>query len=220
MFYFRLNRVAVFNNKDGKLFGFLGKDKSKVQFASLVISDGIGLPDLSGILDEIDPAKRKVQVAEAVKGVASSIVFTPVDDIKDNSEITFGDTGVLIHKAVEIPESFSWEFLAIKLNKDARDLGSEVLEVINDKAFDEFANSFPALVGTAATAPFTAAAVIGKFIFKIFGGNLAKKKDKQLGILETSFIRELDYQNGIREGRAIKDETGNLRIDYTIFGHQ
>jgi hypothetical protein len=216
MFYFRLNRVKIGNNEDGKLLGFLGSDKAKVQFISLVVSDSVGLPDLGDIINEKDAIKRKALIKDAVLGVASSVTFTPVHGVKDNSEITFGDTGVLIHKSEIVPKSFSWEFLAVKLNKDNRDLGEELLGVVNDEKFDGFATSFPKLVGVAASAPFTAGVVIGKFLFKAFSKHLSNQKDKQLGILETSFIRQLDYKNGSREGINVKDETENLGIDYSI----
>lgn len=217
MFYFRLNRVKIWDNGDKKFLGLIGKDKSKVQFVSLV-SDNVSLPDLDGLLNETDAVKRKALLEEAASAVASSVVFTPIHNVKDNREITFGDTGKLIHQADKIPDAFNWEFLCVKLNKDDRDLGKELNAVVSNEKFDDFATSFPKLIGKVVSPQFTAGVAIGKFIFKAFTNHLANKKDKQLGILETSFIRQLDYANGNREGRDVKDETENLRIDYSILG--
>lgn len=217
MFYFRLNRVKIWDNGDGKFLGLIGKDKSKVQFISL-ISDDVSLPNLEDLLNETDVAKRKTLLQEAAEAVVSSVIFTPIDNVKDGREITFGETGKIIHQADKIPDAFNWEFLCVKLNKGDRDLGKELNAVVNDEKFDDFATSFPKLIGKVVSPQFTAGVAIGKFIFKAFTNHLANKKDKQLGILETSFIRQLDYPNGNREGRDVKDETENLRIDYSILG--
>lgn len=152
--------------------------------------------------------------------MASSFIFTPIHNVKDKREITFGETGVIIHESEQIPKSFGWQLLCVKLNKDTRDLGQELKQVVENEKFDDFANSFPALIGATVSAPYTAGVTIGKFVFGAFMNHLAKKKDKQLGILQTSFIRLLDYPNGNREGRDVKDATENLRIDYSILGFE
>lgn len=219
-FYFRLNRVKIHDNGSGKFIGLIGSDKSKIQFISMVVSDNVVLPNLDEIINEIDAEKRKALLKEAALGVATSFVFTPVHNVKDRFEVTFGDTGVLVHRSDVIPDSFSWELLCVKLNKGTRDLGQELNDVINDEKFDSMAANFPKLIGAAASAPYTAGVEIGKFIFSAFTKHLAKKKDKQLGILQTSYIRKLDYPNGNREGRDVQDGTGNLRIDYSILGFE
>jgi hypothetical protein len=216
MFFFRLNKVKIRDNGDGKFLGILGSDKSKIQFISLVVSESISLPDLGDIINENDGAKRKELLKEAVLGVASAITFTPIHGVKDNTDVTFGDTGVVIHKSDVMPKFFGWEFLVVKLNKDNRDLGEELNGVVNDEKFDGFAANFPKLIGKTAAAPYTAGVEIGKFIFNAFTKHLSKQKDKQLGILEMSFIKQLDYKNGSREGVGVQDESGNLRIDYSI----
>jgi hypothetical protein len=216
MFFFRLNKVKIRDNGDGKFLGILGSDKSKIQFISLVVTDGVSLPDLGDIINENDADARKALIKEAVLGVASSVTFTPIHGVKDNTDVTFGDTGVVIHRSDTMPKTFSWEFLAVKLNKDNRDLGEELNGVVNDDKFDGFAANFVKVIGKTTTAPITAGVEIGKFIFSAFTKHLSKQKDKQLGILETSFIKQLDYKNGSREGVNVQDETGNLRIDYSI----
>lgn len=220
MFYFRLNRVKIHDNGDGKFLGLFGSDKSKVQFISLVVSESVSMPDLDDLLNETDTTKRKLLLQEAASKVASSFIFTPIHNIKDKREITFGETGIIIHESEKIPKSFSWQLLCIKLNKDTRDLGKELNQVVNNENFDNFAKSFPALVGATVSAPYTAGVVIGKFVFNAFTKHLSNKKDKQLGILQTSFIRLLDYPNGNREGRDVKDSSENLRLDYSILGFE
>ena len=219
-FYFRLNKVMIADNGDGKLFGVFGKDKSKIQFISLLTTDEVALPNLDELLNTVDPAKRAALLKAAAAGVASSVIFTPIDGIKDKSEITFGDTGKILYQSKTIPESLNWELICVKLNKTDRDLGTELLGVVNDEKFDGFASDFPKLMGKAVPTPYTAGVEIGKFVLKAFLGHLANKKDKQLGMLETSYIRQIDYKHGNREGVGVQDETRNLRIDYSILGSE
>ncbi len=219
-FFFRLNRVKIASNGDGKFLGLIGSDKSKIQFISLVVEDSTTLPNLEKIVTENDQAKREELIKETAKAMATSFVFTPIHDIKDNFEVTFGDTGVVLHMSSAIPRSFHWEFLCVKLNKGQRDLAKEIQGVVENQKFDEIAGKIPVLVGAAASAPYTAGIAIGKFVAGAFLNHLKEKKDKQLGILETSFIRPLDYPNGNREGRDVRDSQNNLRIDYSIFGFE
>jgi hypothetical protein len=218
MFYFRLNRVKIWDNGSGKFIGLFGKDKSKIQFISLVVSESVSTPDLGDIINETNAEKRKSLLKAATMSVANSVVFTPIHNVKDQFEVTFGNTGRILHLSEKIPKSFNWQFLCLKLNQDSRDLGTELQGIINSDKFDGFAASFPTLIGAAATAPYTAGIEIGKFIFKAFTNHLTTKKYKQLGILETSFIQQLDYKHGNAEALDVKDETGNLRIDYSLLG--
>lgn len=218
MFYFRLNKVKIWNNGSGKKFWITGSDKSKIQFISFVVSESVAMPNLDDIINETDLTKRKALLKEAATEVAGSFIFTPIHNVKDKFEVTFGETGIVVYQSAKIPDSFSWQILCVKLNKDNRDLGEELKTVINDEKFDDFAKSFPVLVGTAVSAPYTAGLEIGKFVFKAFTNHLSKQKDKQLGILQTSYIRLLDYPNGNREAKDVQDSTGNLRIDYSLLG--
>ena len=102
MFYFRLNRVKILDNGSGKFIGLFGSDKAKIQFVSLV-SDAVSLPDLGDIINETDAEKRKALLKDVVTGVASSVIFTPISRIKDNFEVTFGDTGKIIHESGNNP---------------------------------------------------------------------------------------------------------------------
>jgi hypothetical protein len=219
-FYFRLNKVTIADNGDGKILGLFGKDKAKVQFISLITTDSVYLPNLDDLLNETDQNKRAQLLKTAATDVASSVVFTPIDRVKDKFTIVFGDTGKVLYGSNKIPDLLNWELLCVKLNKGNRDLATELLGVLNQSDFDGFAKSFPALVGQAVSPAFTAGLVIGKFVMKAFLGHMSQQKDKQLGIIETSFIRQIDYKHGNREGVGVPDETSNLRIDYSILGSE
>jgi len=206
MFYFRINKVQIFDNRTGKGFLGLGSDKATVQLWSLIVSGNIDLPNLEQLLKTTDPQIRSQLVAEIVKTVAASRRLTPIESVKDNKTAFFGD-------------DFNWQFTAIKLNDKTRDVGNEMLNVVNDKNFGSFANSLPALVGGAVNPAFIAAVEVGKFIFTTVGNVLSKKNDKQLGLLYMSLDRAEHYPHGVRNSQSVPDLTGNMLVDYAIFAY-
>ena len=46
----------------------------------------------------------------------------------------------------------------------------------------------------------------------------ANSNDHQLGLLLTSFDRQEHYPFGKRDAQNVPDATGNMKVDYTIFG--
>jgi hypothetical protein len=219
MFYFRINKVQIFDNHTGKGFLGLGSDKATVQLWSLLVSGNIELPNLDQLLQTNDPQVRNQLVAEIVKTVAASRRLTPIDSVKDNKTIVFGDTGYVLFQSQDIPEDFNWEFIAIKLNDKTRDIGKDILNVVNDKDFGSFADSLPALVGGAVNPAFTAAVEVGKFIFGAVGNILSDKNDKQLGLLYMSLDEQEHYPHGVRNSQDVPDLTGNMLVDYSIFAY-
>lgn len=219
MFYFRLNKVQIFDNQTGRGFLGLGSDTATVQLWSLIVNGNIDLPDLGELLQTTDAGKRNEIVAGIVTKVAASRRLTPIDSVKDNKTIIFGDTGYVLFQSKDIPNDLNWEFIAIKLNDKTRDIGAEMLKVVNHKDFDSFANSLPALIGGAINPAFTAAVEVGKFIFNIVGDGLSHKKDKQLGLIYMSLDRMEHYPKGIRNSQDVSDITGNMLVDYSIFAY-
>lgn len=219
MFYFRINKIKLFDNKSGKGFLGLGSDKATVQLWSMIVTGNIDLPNLEELLKTTDSQRKTEIVAQIVQAVVASRRLTPIESVKDNMVATFGDTGYLLYQAKEIPDDFSWQFTAIKLNDKTRDVGAEMLNVINHKDFNSFANNLPVIVGATVNPAFTAAVEVGKFIFSTVGGILAKKKDKQLGLLYMSLDRVEHYPHGVRNSQDVADLTGNMRVDYAIFAY-
>jgi len=183
------------------------------------VSGNIDLPNLEQLLKTTDQQIRSQLVAEIVKTVAASRRLTPIESVKDNKTAFFGDTGYVLFQSKDIPDDFNWQFTAIKLNDKTRDVGNEMLNVVNDKNFGSFANSLPALVGGAVNPAFIAAVEVGKFIFTTVGNVLSKKNDKQLGLLYMSLDRAEHYPHGVRNSQSVPDLTGNMLVDYAIFAY-
>lgn len=218
MFYFILKRVRVIDNKDGG--GPFKKDgKPTIQFLSFITSEKIlGENEIKAYNDENDPAKKKAVLKRMVDNVTSSMVLTPVSEVRDGTLINFG-TGLIIHRDAEVPKDFSWRFIAIVLKDKTRALGEEIGNIAGNADFDKFADSFPALIGLGGSPASAAVVTIGKFIFGAIGQNLKNRKDKILASLETSFIEKLHYPNGVKEGENITDSNStkpSFALDYSI----
>jgi hypothetical protein len=217
MFYFRINKLKLLDNRTGKGFLGLGSDKATVQLWSLIVSGNIELPNFAEYMAATDPAQKKLLAAQIVSAVAASRRLTPIESVKDNTTATFGDTGYVLYSSPDIPNDFNWQLTAIKLNDKTRDVGAEMLNVVNHSEFNSFSNSLPALVGATANPAYTAAVEVGKFIFTIVGEVLSHKKDKQLGLLYMSLDKPEHYPHGVRNSENVVDLTGNMFVDYSIF---
>jgi hypothetical protein len=50
--------------------------------------------------------------------------------------------------------------------------------------------------------------------------NLKANKDELVGYWQCALNREEDYPHGIRDRQDVPDSTGNIRVDYTLFGFE
>lgn len=224
MFFFRINKIKITDNMTGRGFLGLGEDKATVQLWSLITNDNMDLPDVSPLISTSSDAKAKEDV---VKDILSRVVasrrLTPISNVRDNYTATFGDTGYVLYQHDGIPENFNWQMIAIKLNDKTRDIGNTMLQVVNHQDFKTFStDSLPKFLGTLGVAnPTTlaviAAAEVGKFVVDIVGSILKNKKDKQLGLLYMSLNKQEHYLHGKRDSQDVRDLTGNMSVDYSIF---
>lgn len=224
MFYFRLNKVVIFDNGAIKSFlGLFGQDFSDVKFLSFITPSDIELPALDDFIRATDPAARAALLARAVKSVIASRELTEVSRITDHAKITFGDTGYVLYESEAIPESFNWTFLAIKSNRGFREKGEHIREILKDPKFGEFSDGlFSTLKGGAAAAnpAFAAAAALAKFAAQVAAQNMARKGDQQLGLIYMSLNRAEHYPHGERKADDVTDLTNNMRFDYSIFAFE
>lgn len=224
MFFFRINKIKITDNMTGKGFLGLGEDRATVQIWSLITTDNKSLPDCGPLISTSANAEEKEKVVkEILDNVVASRRLTPIDNVRDNYTATFGDTGFVLYQDDGIPENFNWQMLAIKLNDQTRDIGKTMQDVVNHKDFKTFStDSLPKFLGTLGTTnptiiAVTAAMEVGKFVVDVVGGILKNKKDKQLGLLYMSLNRQEHYLHGKRDSQDVRDLTGNMSVDYSIF---
>ncbi|HEY1582069.1 MAG TPA: hypothetical protein VGF73_03100 [Chthoniobacterales bacterium] len=224
MFYFRIDGVRFVDNggiKSG--LGIFGHDFAKVKFLSFVSRSDQNLPELDEWMHSNDPAARQAMLSALVGQALSTRELTEIDRVQDKVPVRFGDTGLILHESEEIPEAFTWIFLAIRSSSDIREAASEVNDILSAPDFSLFASSLYTLIqGASAVAnPAYAAAVqVARFVAQASARRLMKKGDQQLAAVYESFIRPEHYPQGIRECQDVPDTTTNMLYDYSLFGYK
>ncbi|HEX4665805.1 MAG TPA: hypothetical protein VH207_04330 [Chthoniobacterales bacterium] len=224
MFYFRIDGVRFVDNggiKSG--LGFFGHDFAKVKFLSFISRSDQNFPELDAWMQSNNPADKRTMLEALVNQTLSTRELTEIDRVQDKVPVRFGDTGLILHESEEIPEAFTWIFLAIRSSRDIREAASDINDVLNAPDFSAFTSSLLSLIqGASAVAnPAYAAAIqAARFVAQVSARRLMKKGDQQLGAVYESFIRPEHYPQGIREGRDVPDTTGNMFCDYSLFGYR
>jgi hypothetical protein len=224
MFYFRIDRVRFLDNggiKSG--LGIFGHDFAQVKFLSFVTRSDQSVPQLDKWMKTNDPAAKEAALQKLVRKTLSTRALTEVDRVQDNVPVSFGDTGLVLYEAEEIPEAFTWTFVAVRSSLDVREAAGDVNEILSEPGFNSFSTNLLSLVqaGSALVNPAYAAGMeMAKFVAQAGARRLMKKGDRQLGAVTVSFIRPEHYPQGIRESRDVHDMTGNMFFDYTIFGYK
>ncbi len=210
-FYLILDRAQI-----QKKYEFLGKAEAK--FYSFVADSHFSMPVLDSLMDIKSVDEMRPKIADAAKAVLSKWEGVEVRNIRADHVFEFGDTGRKLHESDSIPDSLDWIMLVIELDRDVRELGNHIQDILPDSEIDSLAKNIIALASAATTPQVTAAIAITKFLAKGITHFMKKNKNDQLGLVEQSFIRELHYPNGKRTANEVTDLTGNMWYDYTIFG--
>ena len=210
MFYLRLNKIRIFNN-----YRLLGS--SDLQLMSFVTMGEADFPMLNEFYRTSDAAVKKELVAQAVNKVLSSRIMPQIQRIKDNQVIYFGDTGYNVFVNDTIPQDLNWMLLAIKSNQQLVDNATLAGEILTEQNLNSLVATIAMLSGMAspvAAAVSTLTLLVAQSVLKV----CTNAKDHQLGLLLTSFVRQEHYPNGKRDAQDVPDATGNMKVDYTIFG--
>jgi len=212
MFYLRLNKIKILNNRE--LIG-----KAEVQLISFVTKGESDFPNLKNFFTTNDENIKQEILKEAVKTVLSSRVLTPITHVKDKHQIYFGNSGLIVHKTKEIPNDFSWTLLAIEKDEKTR-TNAELLDtIITDKKITTIVNAV-SLVASMSNPVIGAitqiTSIVANSLIKIY----KNKRDQEIGYFITSFIRQKDYPNLVKDKQDAPDTTGNMFVDYSIFGYE
>lgn len=219
MFFFRINKLKITDNHENRhVLRVFGADRAEVKLASFIATDQTRLPEMDELLVTRDPRRQRELMASAVAGIVGSRVLTTIQNVKDNHEMTFGDTGYVLYQSERVPDYLDWILLAIESDRDVREIGEQMNAVVRDPGFDDFLSQTLTLAAAAANPSFLAAVGIGKFVAKTFAQRLQKNQDDMLGILYTSLNRREHYPHGERKKDHVPDLTNNMLVDYSLFG--
>lgn len=216
MFYFRLNRILIYSNRRKTLFR--KRDKTDVEIYCFVTTGNRPLPALKGLTAESDEAKKSAMLKKAVQQAIESRIFTPVENVKDDHALTFGDTGFVLYEDDKIPDDFHFQMVLIGSKAKQRNTAKLLQEVEKDAEFPGFIKSAAQIAGIAANPAVACGAEIGKFLAKYILRIASEQDDDQLGLVYQSWNRKEHYPHGERKRDDNQDLTGNIRYDYSLFG--
>ncbi|MDN8597917.1 hypothetical protein Q0A17_00565 [Citrobacter sp. S2-9] len=215
MFYFRINRIRILDNHKNA-FLFLGDSFVQVKLISFITSDA-DIPILDAWYSENDEDVKKQLLIQAVQQVASARIFNEVANVKDNSVLTFGDTGYVLYSSPDIPDNFNWCLTVIKDDNNTNEIGRQLESAVMQPEFDVFAASLGTLILGAVNPAYAAGVMIAKFLTNVVATTLKNNPDDQLGLLYMSLNKQEHYRYGERKRDGIPDLTGNIRVDYSLF---
>ena len=209
-FVFRLNELKILNNREW--------GAGEVKLLSFVTGEDVNLPVLDDIQRTTEPERKKELIKAATQSVLSSKVLMQLDNVRDGHLMTFGDTGYALYTSSKIPISFNWTLMLFEIDEDINNLGKDIDGVINRPEFDSFVNNV-LILASAATNPVAAAGVaIAKYTVGVVAKSMIKNKDDQIGLAYLSFNKFEHYPHGERKRDDVPDLSGNVFIDYSIFG--
>jgi hypothetical protein len=218
MFYFRLNRILIHSNFRQTLLK--KRDKTDVEIYCFITTGNRPLPALKGLTAAIEDDKKQAMIKKAVQQAIETRIFTPVENVKDEHVLTFGDTGFVLYEDDKIPDDFHFQMVIIGSRGKQRETAKMLQEVEKDGELGGFLKSAAGLAGIVPNPALAVGAEIGKYLTKFILRAYANKDDDQLGLVYQSWNRREHYPHGERKRDGNKDLTGNLEYDYSLFGFE
>jgi hypothetical protein len=233
MFYSRINKIKVFDNREGFLGLFNRSAEIRIYSyveASTVLpalpalptpnyGSGIAISELLGLPDE---AARKQRLLDAVLAETNHLAQSSsleIDGVKDNQTLLFGDSGLVIFTSANIPDKLDIQLWVIEADNDVRNFVIEADRVLDS---DAFKGLFAAVEATLAiTNPVVSGVIaVAGVVINIIRKRLRENKDDLVGYWQASFNRAEHYPHGMRDRQDVYDTTGNILVDYTLFGYE
>ncbi|MDR1273097.1 MAG: hypothetical protein LBK12_00970 [Odoribacteraceae bacterium] len=222
MFCVRFNKIKVFNNYEGflglfnraemRIHGLASGDASRVARV-LTVADLLELPDESS---------RVQRLLDAVLAGGREFVQScslAIDGVKDNQSMTFGESGLVIYRSELIPSTLDVQIWVIESDEDIRRFALDADEVLDSDAFKGLLTAATAALSL--TNPLlTGAIAVGGVTANLLRKKLRANKDDLVGYWQCSLTRAEHYPHGVRDRQDIPDTTGNMLVDYTLFGYE
>jgi flagellar protein FlgJ len=229
MFYIRINKIKVFNNREGFLglfnraemqiyshaAGYFTEEVSKVPIVSTV-------PLTLTNLLTLDKTARLQKLQEAVQAEANRFAQSThleISGVKDNQSLLFGDSGLSIYAGEQIPDALDIRLWVIESDEDIRHFALDADRILDSDAFKGlFAAVETAL--TVAAPTFSGIIAVGGVVTALLRQKLRANKDDLVGYWQASLNRQEHYPHGARDRQDVYDTTGNILVDYTLFGFE
>ena len=211
-FTVRLNKIRIIKNREW--------GASEVKILSFITAGNDSLPMLNGLKDTNSEDEKRDIIKSAAMGMLGFREFIDVYNVRDDSILTFGDAdaGISVFATNKIPIDLNWSLVLIERDKDIREFGEALTNLLESDEFGTFSTDLIGLISGTASPEILIAFKLGKYIGSQIGKGLANNKDDQIGLFATSLNRFQHYIHGERKKDDKRGVNGNIFIDYTIFG--
>jgi hypothetical protein len=231
MFYTRINKIKIFNNREGFLGLFnRGAELRIYSFVSNpggqtghFLENGQYVPPLSisGLLsmEEKEREEKLLEQVLAEAGLFAQSKYLEINGVKDNQSLLFGDSGLVIYSSEQIPDMLNMQLWVIESDADVRSFALEADKVLDSDAF----KGLLIAVETALTVtnPVLSGIIgIGAVVANLLRQKLRANKDDLVGYWQMTLNRAEHYPHGTRDRQDTADTTGNILVDYTLFGFE
>jgi hypothetical protein len=222
MFYARINKLKVFNNREG----FLGLfNRAELRIYSHAAGYSIGAepyasPLTLADLTDPDDAVRRQKLLDAVLSEAGRFAQSyslEINGVKDNQTLTFDEAGLVICQSETIPDNLNIQVWVIESDEDVRKFALDAETVMQSDAFKGLVATVGAVL--TATNPYLTGAIgVGGVVVSLLRQKLKANKDDLVGYWQATLNRTEHYPHGTRDRQDVYDSTGNIQLDYTLFG--
>jgi hypothetical protein len=218
MFYARINKLKIFDNKEGFLGLFKRAEIRIYSYAAEHISS-LTLADLAGLSDD---NARKDKLAETVQSAMDELSQSyslDIDGVKDNQTLLFGESGLVLYQSAHIPNRLNMQLWVIESDEDVRRFSVDMEQIAGDDTFKGLVAAAGAAL--AITNPILTGTIgVGRVVLSLLRKKLKTNKDDLVGYWQCALNRQEHYPHGIRDRQDIPDSTGNILVDYTLFGYE
>jgi hypothetical protein len=220
MFYARINKIKVFNNREGflglfnsaemRIYGYAAGYAGTGQPSDLTLGDLAALPD--------DASRRELllqRTATEINRFTQSACLE-IDGVKDNQDLTFGDAGLVIYQHETIPDTLLMQLWVIESDADIRLLTADADALLDSDEFRAVLTAVNAML-IAANPVLGTVIGVGRVAVSLLRKKLRANRDDLAG-WQATLNRAEHYLYGTRDRLDVPDTTGNIRVDYTLFG--
>ncbi|MDR0758369.1 MAG: hypothetical protein LBF85_11070 [Tannerella sp.] len=233
MFYVRINKMKVFDNREGFLGLFNRSAELRIYSyvsnpagtAEHILENGRPVPPLSLSvsdllnLDENGRRERLLEQVLAEAGLLAQSKYLEINGVKDNQTLLFGDAGLVIYSSEHIPDELDIRLWVIESDADVRSFALEADRVLDSDAFKGLFAAVETALAVAAPA-LSGAIAVGGVAIDLLRRKLRANKDDLVGYWQVSLNHAEHYPHGTRDRQDVYDTTGNILVDYTLFGFE
>jgi hypothetical protein len=230
MFYTRINKIKVFDNREGFLGLFNRGAEMRIYSYVRGLKDfapspdgleytGVSLSELMGLPDE---AARKQRLVDAVIAEADHLAqsaYLEVNGVKDKQSMLFGDSGLVIYSNNDIPNRLDIQLWVIESDNDIRNFAIEADRVLDSDAFKTLFATVETTL-TITNPVISGVVAVAGVVVNILRQKLRANKDDLVGYWQASLNRMEHFPHGARDKQDVYDTTGNILVDYTLFGFE